>query len=136
LEVKQGDTFANFTYKVLTGYYPKQTEKFLGFKLNEQPIDTCYYQAPKITCKQAQFNAEAIVNYPLLQKSNSIKDEMIRTKENELYHTIESYSAEKQIFKIDYEALQKVFKKRESISKRWKYATFGFAVLAGAFFVK
>jgi hypothetical protein len=135
--VTQSETFASFAHKVITGYYGKEsTEEFLGFKLNEQKVDTtCYYQAPKITCKQAQYNAEAIVNYPLLLKSNSIKDEMIRTKENELYHTVESFTAERQIFKIDYQALEKSFKRQESISKRWKYATFGFAVLATAFYI-
>lgn len=97
---------------------------------------TCYYQAPLITCVQAQINANAIVKYPLALQSIAIKDEMIRIKENELFHVKAGFNQERMLHEIDKKALIDSNNKQLRKTKRWKFVAGVLGVLAGAFYLK
>ena len=96
----------------------------------------CYYQAPKITCEQAQKNAEAIVKYPLALKSMSIKDEMIRTKENELSNVKDGFNDERKLNTITISDLTKNYQREIRRKKRWRILTGIVGIFAVAFYAK
>lgn len=96
----------------------------------------CYYQPPKITCVQAQIDAEAIYKYPLALKSISLKDEMIRLKENELFHVKAGFEEERKLNELDKQDLIDSYNKELRRKKRWRFATSVLAIVAGAFYVK
>ena len=97
---------------------------------------TCYYQPPKITCKQAQIDAESIVKYPVALQSLAVKDEMIRVKENELSHVKAGFEDERKLKAIEIQKLDSQYQKELRRKKRWRFATGVLAIVAGAFYVK
>ena len=97
---------------------------------------TCYYQAPKITCEQAQSNANAIVKYPIALESIAIKNELIRLKENELYHVKAGFIEERKLFELDKQVLTDSYNKELRRKKRWRFASGVLAIVAGAFYLK
>ena len=97
---------------------------------------TCYYQAPLITCSQAQINANAIVKYPVALESIAVKNELIRTKENELFHVKAGFGMERKLFELDKQALTDSYNKELRRKKRWRFASGVLAIVAGAFYLK
>jgi len=98
--------------------------------------DTCYYKAPKITCEQAQINANALVKYPIVLQSLDLKNEMLRIKENELFHVKAGFVEERKIYEIDKQELANDYNLELRRKKRWRFATAVLAIVAGAFYVK
>ena len=98
--------------------------------------DTCYYQAPKITCQQAQSNAQAIVKYPIALESLALRNELLRLKENELYHVKAGFMNERKLYELDRQALTDTYNKETRRKKRWRFATGVLAIVAGAFYLK
>ena len=98
--------------------------------------DTCYYQAPKITCEQAQSNAQAIVKYPVALESITVKTELLRLKENELYHVKAGFSEERKLYELDKQALTDTYNREVRRKKRWRFVTGVLAIVAGAFYLK
>lgn len=98
--------------------------------------DTCYYQAPKITCEQAQSNAQAIVKYPIALESIAVKNELLRIKENELYHTKAGFVEERKLYELDKQVLMDSYNRELRRKKRWRFVTGVLAIVAGAFYIK
>ena len=104
--------------------------------LTQVKNDTCYYQSPKITCEQAQKNADAIVKYPIVLQLLGQKDDLIRIKENELAHTKAGYSDNLKLVELDKKALTDSYDRELRRKKRWRFATGVLAIVAGAFYIK
>ena len=98
--------------------------------------DTCYYQPPKMTCEQAQINAQAIVKYPIALESIAVKNELLRLKENELYHVKAGFNEERKLYELDKQALTDSYNREVRRKKRWRFVTGVLAIVAGAFYLK
>jgi hypothetical protein len=97
---------------------------------------TCYYQPPRITCVQAQLNAQAIVKYPIALQSLTLKDDMLRIKESELFHVKAGFNDERQLYQIDMKALTDSYNRELRRKKRWRFGAGVLAIMAGAFYLK
>lgn len=94
------------------------------------------YQPPLISCEQAQENANAIYKYPIALKSLTEKDEIIKTRERELYFVKSSFEEERRVFAIDLELQTAKSEKQERRKRWWRFATGVLAIMAGAFYFK
>lgn len=98
--------------------------------------DSCFYQAPKITCQQAQRNADAIVKYPIALQLLGQRSEMLRIRENELNHTKAGFIMERNLVELDRKSLTETYQREIRRKKRWRFATGVLAIIAGAFYIK
>ena len=89
-----------------------------------------------MTCQQAQSNAQAIVKYPIVLESLVLKNELLRLKENELYHIRAGFSEERKLYELDRQALMDTYNRETRRKKRWRFATGVLAIVAGAFYLK
>ena len=106
---------------------------FVGYS-QQGKTDTCYYQPPRMTCEQAQQNANAIVKYPIALHLLGQKDEMLRIKENELFHVKAGFNSERSLYAIGLKTKQNELDRQGRVKKRWKIATGILAIIAGAFY--
>ena len=94
-----------------------------------------------MSCEQAQKNADAIVKYPIALHLLGQKDEMIRLKENEIYHVRAGFSLERKDFSLerkdfilerqslitDRVKVIALYDKEVKRKERWRFATVFFA---------
>ena len=123
----------NLTVFFLTGVFIILTS---SIAFSQVKSDTCFYQAPKTTCEQAQRNADAIVKYPIALQLLGQRSEMLRIRENELYHTKAGFEQEIKLVELDKKALTETYQREVRRKKRWRFATGVLAIVAGAFYLK
>ena len=91
-----------------------------GIVFSQAKKDTCTYQAPLISCEQAQENANAIYKYPVALQSLREKEERIKGAERELYFVRSGFEEERKVFEIDLGIQTKKAEREERRKRNWR----------------
>ena len=107
-----------------------------GIVFSQAKKDTCTYQAPLISCEQAQENANAIYKYPVALQSLKEKEERIKGAERELYFVKSGFGEERKVFEVDLGIQTQRAEREERRKKRWRFASIVLLIFSVAIYAK